>query len=271
MATKTSRTVSASGFFQKIFVVTFFVTFMLAISSAVNAIQITLEPDDYGVGAPLENEYATTAWVDGPLKNQKWSSALLARDGREYDPGYSAPTGTLIFGAFPFIYDEHSPAASFGGLGIRFHQDVKRITLLANSIYPPGDLSAVWAAFDIDGNQIASGYAGGDRPATETFAIEIHSKGVRSLILGGDYATSAICFDHLTFEVDAAFLSEPGTMIIFIIGLAMLILRPKRKQRQSSYSRLALYSRFGRRFSFFSSYGDGLIRIDNILHIILPT
>lgn len=229
MATKTLRTLTARGFSRKISSLLFFVAFLFTTSNPVNAIQVTLEPDDYGIGAALENEFVTTAWVDGPLKNQKWNNALLAKDGREHDPDYRAPTGNLIFGAFPFIYDGSSSAALFGGLGIRFHQDVEKISLLANSIYPPGDLSAVWAAFDIDGNQIASGYAGGDRPARETFTIEIHGKGIRSLILGGDNATSAICFDRLTFEVNSASLPEPGAMMIFIIGLALVSLRPKLK------------------------------------------
>lgn len=211
---------------------------MIAVSGTANAAFITLDPDDYGIGVPLENEFVTTAWVDGPLKNHAWNSALLARDGREYDPDYIAPTGNLIFGAFPFVFIEGDPAASFGGLGIKFHQDVSRITLLANSIYPPGDLSAVWMAFDIDGKQIATGYAGGDRPASETFKIEIEGKGVRSLILGGDYATSAICFDHLTFELDTASLSEPGSMVLFMMGLMVFALRLKSVSAQHYKNRL---------------------------------
>lgn len=227
MATNSAWIVIARGFTLKIFSAVFVAALMVAASNTANAIHITLEPDDYGVGVALENEFVTTGWVDGPLKNHVWNNALFARDGREYDPDYTAPTGNLIFGAFPFIYSEDSASASFGGLGIKFHQDVLRITLLANSIYPPGDLSAVWAAFDIDGKQIATGYAGGDRPANETFKIEIEGKGVRSVILGGDYATSAICFDHLTFELDATSLSDPGSIILFVIGLMILTMRLK--------------------------------------------
>lgn len=229
MATINAWIVIAGGLTSKIFRAVFVAALMVAVSNTANAVPITLEPDDYGVGVALENEFVTTGWVDGPLKDHRWNKALFARDGREYDPNYTAPTGALIFGAFPFIYSDGNPGPSFGGLGIKFHQDVLRITLLANSIYPPGDLSAVWMAFDIDGKQVASGYAGGDRPASETFAIEIEGKGVRSLILGGDYATSAICFDHLTFELDTASLSEPGSMILLIMGLMGLTLRLKLK------------------------------------------
>lgn len=228
MATKNARILIAGTSAWKFVSAIFLATLMVAISNSANAIHITLEPDDYGIGVALENEFVTTGWVDGPLKNHSWNNALFARDGREYDSNYIAPTGTLIFGAFPFIYSDDS-AASFGGLGIKFHQDVLRIRLLANSIYPPGDLSAVWMAFDIDGKQIATGYAGGDRPASETFEIEIQGKGVRSLVLGGDYATSAICFDHLTFELDTTSLSDPGSMILLIIGLLVLTLRSKLK------------------------------------------
>ena len=224
MAIKNAWNVVTKGFSTQRVVGFFVTTLMFSLSVAANAVIITLEPDDYGVGVPLENTYVTTALVDGPLKNHSWNKALVASDGREHDPDYKAPTGDLIFGAFPFIYNG-DPAADFGGLGIKFHQDVLRITLLANSIYPPGDLSAAWIAFDIDGKEVASGYAGGDRPASETFEIEIQGKGVRSLILGGDFATSAICFDRLTFELDEVILSEPESIILLLIGFVVLTIR----------------------------------------------
>jgi hypothetical protein len=205
-----------------------FAAFTSAISLTANASVITLEPDDYGVGVALENEYVTTALVDGPLKNHAWNNTLVARDGRDHDLNYEAPTGNLIFGAFSFIYNG-DPEVDLGGLGIKFHQDVSNIKLLANSIYPPGDLAAVWMAFDIDGNKIASGYAGGDRPANETFEIEIQGQGVRSLVLGGDFATSAICFDHLTFELKDVVVSESGSIVLFFMGLMILALRLKQR------------------------------------------
>lgn len=201
------------------------------ISVTTNAAIITLEPDDYGVGVALENEYVVTAVVEGPIKNHSWGAALVARDWREYDPTYKAPTGNLIFGAFPFVYGG-DPEVNVSGLGIKFHQDVFNVKLLANSIYPPGDLMAVWMAFDIDGKQIASGYAGGDRPTNETFEIEIQGTGIRSLVLGGDYNTSAICFDHLTFELDETVVSESGSVVLLFMGLMILALRLKQRVQQ---------------------------------------
>lgn len=205
-----------------------FAAFISAISVTANAIIITLEPDDYGVGVALENAYVTTALVEGPLKNHSWNSALIARDGRENDPDYKAPTGDLIFGAFSFVYNG-DPEVTLGGLGIKFHQDVLNIKLLANSIYPPGDLMAAWLAFDIDGKQVAFGYAGGDRPPNETFEIEIQGRGVRTLVLGGDFATSAICFDRLTFELDESVASESESMVLLFMGLMILALRLKQR------------------------------------------
>ncbi|HSC66727.1 MAG TPA: hypothetical protein VLC79_03480 [Cellvibrio sp.] len=191
-------------------------------SLSVNAIVITFEPDDFHVGDALENSYVTTGLIDGPFKDHVWNKAIVAQDGRDNHPDYKAPTGTLIFGAFSFAHGG-DPSASSGGLGIKFHQDVLNITFLANSIYPPGDLSAVWMAFDIDGNRIASGYAGGDRPASETFSIDIGAKGVRSIILGGDYDTSAICFDRLTFEVEEIHVPEPAGLLLLALGLLALM------------------------------------------------
>jgi len=226
MAKKNVWVVVTKNFLLKGRAAFLFAAFTSAISLTANASVITLEPDDYGVGVALENEYVTTALVEGPLKNHVWNNPVVARDGREQDLDYKAPTGDLIFGAFSFVYSG-DPEVNLGGLGIKFHQDVLNIKLLANSIYPPSDLMAVWIAFDIDGKEIASGYAGGDRPANETFEIEIQERGVRSLVLGGDFATSAICFDHLTFELDETTLSEPEPVILLVIGFMMLTLRLK--------------------------------------------
>lgn len=202
---------------------------LLALAPGIaNAIIVTLEPDDYGLGVPLANDYVTTAYLDGSLHGDPWSNVLTADDRSAYDPDYKAPTGTLTFGAFPFI----APFGEFGytGFGIRFYQEVTRVTLLANSIYPPGDLAAVWAAFDNDGNEVAFGSAGGDRPASETFEIDIQVKGIRSLVLGGDTGISAIYFDHLTFEFDempGGSVVEPNIFLLLVTGLLLIALRHK--------------------------------------------
>lgn len=209
-------------------------TLLLALTStAANAIVVTLEPDDYGLGVPLANSYVTTAFLDGSLEGDPWGNALTASDRRVHDPDYKAPTGDLIFGVFPFIVPTPGHH-SFFGLGIKFHQDVFRVTLLANSLYTPSDLSAVWIAFDNEGNQIAFGGAGGDRPFYETFEINIQAKGIRSLIIGGDHSTSAICFDQLTFEFDElpdASVPAPSPLILLAIGLATLLLRTTLKKQ----------------------------------------
>lgn len=207
----------------------FFSALMLAVTPIANAVVITLEPDDFGVGASLENAYVRTAYVDNSAVGQPWENALTAVDRRGHDPEYAAPTGNLIFGAFAFlVYDNFpGPGLSYGGLGFKFNQDVSRVTLLANSLYTPGDLAAVWAAFDIDGNRITSGHAGGDRPASETFEIDIRATGIRSLIIGGDVGTAAICFDNLIFEFDEAstVISEPNLIVLFLMGFIIIMVR----------------------------------------------
>lgn len=208
---------------------------LVLFSSTANAILVTLDPDDYGLGVPLINPYVTTAYLDGSLEGDPWSSPLTAQDRREHGPDYQAPTGDLIFGAFPFIFPIPDYNYGFFGLGIKFNQDVFRVRLLANSLYTPGDLAAVWMAFDGDGNQLAFGTAGGDRPHYETFEIEIELRGIRSLILGGDAGTSAICFDYLTFEFDDlpdTSIPAPNPLALLLTGLAMIILRIKIRARQ---------------------------------------
>ncbi len=203
----------------------FFSVFMLAVTPFANAIVITLEPDDVGVGGELKNAHVQVAYVDDTVNGQSWDNVLTVRDGS--DPDYVAPTGNLIFGAFPFMVYDKDPKRTYGGLGFKFHQDVFRVSLLANSIYPPGDLAAVWKAFDIDGNEIANGYAGGDRPASETFEINVHAKGIRTLIMGGDVSTAAICFDNLVFEFDEnpSAVSEPNLMMLILMGFVIAVAR----------------------------------------------
>lgn len=205
----------------------FFSVLILAVTPIANAIVITLEPDDFGVGTALENAYVRAVYLDDPANGQSWDNALTAKDRRDHDPEYVAPTGNLIFGAFPFMVYDSTSESNYGGLGFKFHQDVFRVTLLANSLYPPGDLAAVWKAFDIDGNQIAFGSAGGDRPPSQTFEIDIQAKGIRSLIMGGDASTAAICFDNLTFEFDESptVIPEPNLIVLFLMGFILVIAR----------------------------------------------
>ena len=108
-----------------------------------------------------------------------------------------------------------------------FNQAVSNVSLLANNEYPPG-LSAIWAAFDYDGNIIGLSGAGQNVPLGETFEINIDLNGIWGVIVGGDASTAAINFDHLTFEVDdLVSVPAPAPFLLLLLGLLGLLIRRK--------------------------------------------
>ena len=141
---------------------------LCALAPLANAILITIEPDDYAAGTNLTNisPYVTLNVVSPGFPGSDVGSIFADDNGALGDPDYVAPTGNLTFGNHAFFVFGEGP--DYGGFKMTFNQAVSNVSLLANNEYPPG-LSAIWAAFDYDGNIIGLSGAGQNVPLGETF------------------------------------------------------------------------------------------------------
>lgn len=203
---------------------------LVALAPVAGAALITVEPDDYAPGTDLTDisPYVTLNSVFPTYPGTAVERIYADDDGALGSPDYVAPTGNLTFGNHGyFVYGE---PPNIGGFSMTFHQAVSNVSLLANNEYPPG-LSALWAAFDYEGNIIGAGSAGVGVPRGETFEINIGLADVWKVIVGGDDSMAAINFDHLTFEVDdLVSVPVPAPLLLLITGLLGLVLRKSRQQ-----------------------------------------
>src|SRR5690606_25754266 len=133
-------------------------TLIIVISALIpalaNALIITLEPDDYGLGVPLQNEYVSVGETGGSPYDSPVIRPLTAKNPGQVREGYEAPTGELTFGNYPFV--RPSIAYNWAGIVFDFNQAVSQVTLLAKSLEAMHG-GASWVAFDYHGNVIQSG------------------------------------------------------------------------------------------------------------------
>lgn len=198
-----------------------------ALAPLASAALITIEPDDYAPGTNLTNisPYVTLNVVTPTFPGSYIGDIYADDDGALGDPSYVAPTGELTFGNHAFFVFGEAP--DYGGFSMTFHQAVSNVSLLANNEYPPG-LVALWAAFDYEGNIIGMGSAGNDASLGEIFEVSINMTNVWKVIVGGDASTSAINFDHLTFEIDdLVSVPGPAPLLLLLTGLMGLVVRKK--------------------------------------------
>src|SRR5690606_34665536 len=175
------------------------------IPALANALVVTLEPDDYGMNVPLQNEYVSVGTTEGKPASSPVITPVTAKNSSAWDEDYEAPTGNLTFGNYGYMppYASSGMEADWAGMVFSFNQAVSQITLLANTGYKdsPYD-SSVWVAFDGDGNVIQNGKAGA--PAGQhhlPYLIDIPLENARQVIVGGEGSFPYIYFDHLTFEI----------------------------------------------------------------------
>ena len=202
------------------------ITALTLIPALANALMITLEPDDYGLGVPLQNEYVTVRSSDGSPYNFPPSGAITAKNNSSWDTDYKAPTGDLTFGNYPLIPPQLSDW-EWAGMVLSFNQAVSRVTMLANSGYRDRWFnSAGWVAFNYDGEEIGSGNVGVPEGYGHlTFEIDIQLENIWKVIMGGAESTPYIYFDHLTFEVPDAAVPQPNSLVMLLIGLACVVVR----------------------------------------------
>lgn len=198
--------------------------FLMIIPALANALVITLEPDDYGMDAPLQNEYVTVGSSDGSPYNLPPIIPIRAKNYSSWDADYKAPTGELTFGNFSFF--PATERSDWSGLVLSFNQAVSRVTMLANSGYRDRWFnSAGWVALDQNGEEIGSGSAGvPEGQGHLTFEIDIQLENIWKVIMGGAESIPYIYFDHLTFEVPAVSVPEPNPLFMLLVGIACLVL-----------------------------------------------
>lgn len=193
-----------------------FVSVLLAFTPVLaNAIVITLDPDDFAAGAPLQNDYVKVLSTDG----LSWNEPTILR-------GQGGPSS---FGVFALTYPTVGEPHGWGGLLLQFNQEVSRVKLVTSTHFED-EWSRIlgWVAFDRDGMLIKSG--GADVPFGRDFEVDIQLKGVWSMILGGAESRHSIHFDDLSFEIDDkpnASVPAPNPLVLLMMGLAMITLRAK--------------------------------------------
>lgn len=206
--------------------------------AAASASIIVLEPDDYLEGTDLSNvsPYVTLESKDGGFGS--WPVYATKSDS-----DFAAPTGELVFGNFPGGWVDcvdHFDCAQ--GFGMTFHQPVDWVSLQAiNTGYGiPGEfgLSAVWFAFDANGDYLTQGHGFGEDfdNLGKPFSLDVAIPGMQSLVFGGDSSISALQFDQLSFSMPAVDVPEPATLGLFGLGLAGLAFSRRRQQKSASNS-----------------------------------
>lgn len=201
-----------------------------------SAMVITLEPDDFGMGVPLENDYAKVTYTDGSPYSSH--TAMTASKPGEW-PGHKAPTGDMFFGNFAL----NSPHDTYGwsGMLILFSQAVSRVSLLANTM-SDDELHSIasWIAFDRAGNEIRltdRHLVNYNVPLGQAYEINMRHEGIWSVVLGGIEGTNLVYFDNLTFEIDGhldASVPAPNPLILLMLGLAIITLVAKFRSRLNS-------------------------------------
>lgn len=217
-------------------------------SSAANAYAIMIEPDHYAEGTNLSTiaPYVTLQSHSGfgdryPVYATKPRRDFDTPTGELYD----APTGELSFGNFSGSYVQCGDyrIECVEGFGMTFHQPVDWVSLKAiNDIYgySPEEagndigigLPAQWYAFDVNGDQLASGLESGVEGDNRGVVFEMYwdIPGMTSLVVGGFDSISAFQFDDLRFKLTQATVPEPGTLGLFGMGVAGLVAF-RRRQR----------------------------------------
>lgn len=193
------------------------------IPALANALIITLEPDDYGLGVPLQNEYVTVGSTDGSPYNLPPLTPITASQGSSWDADYKAPTGELTFGNYAFF--PPGPLNEWAGMVLGFNQAVSRVSVLANSGYKDQWFnSAAWVAFNQNGDVIGTGAAGVSEGFSDlTFEINIELDHIWKVIMGGAESIPYIYFDNLTFEVPDASVPAPNPIILLMTSLLLWV------------------------------------------------
>src|SRR5690606_22501347 len=209
------------------------IVFIILIPSVVDALVITLEPDDYGMGVPLQNEYVRVGITDGRPYDSPVVTPLTAKKLSQFLEDYEAPTGELTFGNAPY-YVPNVGVYNWSGIVFDFNQAVSQVTLMAKNLDALHG-GASWVAFDDYGDVIqwGSAYGGEDRYAL--YKVNIPLENVWRVIVGGSDSIPRTDFDYLTFEVPDVSVPEPNPLTILLMNLAFPLLL--RRIRTNSISR----------------------------------
>jgi hypothetical protein len=204
---------------------------VFAASSAANAYAIMIEPDHYAEGTNLSTiaPYVTLQYRGGFGGG---SSVYATRPSGDF----ASPTGELGFGNYGAgAVQCGGHFDCYAGFGMTFHQPVDWVSLKAmnrgygRTAEDAGNdvgygLSAEWYAFDVNGDELASGWENGVEGDNRGIVFEMNwdIPGMISLIVGGHDTISVFEFDDLRFKLTQATVLEPGTLGLFGIGLVGL-------------------------------------------------
>lgn len=213
---------------------------ILALSAFIqtaNAFVVTIEPDDYGIGADLSNvsPYVTLQkleFASTPSGNVGVALPVYSRLAGSIDGSPSpSPTGDLSFGPYSFIQvpgpDDETVIRM--GLGLLFHVPVEHVSLIANSFHPHA-IATFWSAFDSLGSLIGSGISGGSALTGQNYLVDIAVPNMVSVIIGVEDGTASANYDHLVLSIDDRYaqVSEPGVLALLGAGLGCLALKRRR-------------------------------------------
>lgn len=214
---------------------------LLLVSGVVNALTITIEPDDYELGTNL------TQAVTGVQLSTLSGEDIFATLPQVSDPMAQAPTGDLVFGRGletgqsnwylipsaagnivgninaevpPVVWPDHA-------LLIKFDELTNYVS------FQGGGASSGPAlfAYDVNGDFISEGLStltydryfgptnpGGGAENFWTFEVTSASRNIGYVMIGGGDNNARI--DHITYSVP-----EPSTLALFGFGIAGLLVR----------------------------------------------